>query len=120
KCSLRHLSRGNLLRIQAAKLHRTEHIAGLIEWRVAAVERAPHLRGGAGLFMSHALDQKIDALLGRPFAEMKFEGKDDPCAAVGAPEKRADAVLRGRDEFQIPEVKFPPHRPAFDPKWSLK
>src|SRR5206468_419263 len=66
--------------------------------------------------VADALDEEIHALLRRPFAEVEFQRKDNPRAAVRAPEKCAHAILGRRDEFQIPEVEFPPERPALDPK----
>ncbi len=106
--------------IQLTDLKRTEHVARLVQRRVAAVEGAPHLARRTGTFVAHAVDEKIDALLRRPFAEVEFQREDDPRAAMRPPKKGTHPVLGCRREFQIPQMHLPPKRPPLDPEGSRK
>src|SRR5262249_32089581 len=77
-------------------------------------EGTTHLASCRVPVVSDLIDEEVDALLGRPFSEMKIEREDDARAPVRSPEQRAGFVLGRLLEPEIPEVKFPPQGPALD------
>src|SRR5262252_3270017 len=66
--------------------------------------------------MSHAVDEKVDALLRSHLLQVKTERKNNASAAMHPPEERADLVLRLLLEFQVPEEQFPVESVAFRPE----
>src|SRR5579859_1479780 len=69
--SIGHFSRVHQFLVQLADLQRAEHIARLVERTIIAGERAAHFGRGVVAFVADAVDQVIDALLRRPFAEVE-------------------------------------------------
>src|SRR5436190_4748332 len=83
-----HLLRVDELFVQRAKLETARHVGGLIERRIAAIKRAPHLALGVRTLERNSVDQKLNGLLGRHLSEMEVEREDDSRAPVHAPEQR--------------------------------
>ncbi|KAK1251832.1 hypothetical protein MKX07_007311 [Trichoderma sp. CBMAI-0711] len=113
KLLLRHVAAVEDLAAQLKQLQGAEHVAGLVERPVVAVEGAADLGLGGGALVADPFDEQVDALLGREEAEVELDGEDDAGAAVHAPEHGADAVLGRLEEVAaLPEDVLPVHGPA--------
>ena len=70
---VRHPPALHELAVQRADLHPAHHVRGLIERRVGAVERPPHLRLRVRALMSDARHQQVDRFLRRHCAQVETE-----------------------------------------------
>ena len=93
KLPVGHLSFPYQLPLQGPDLQSPEHIGRLVERRIAALDRTPHLGSGIATFMAHPLYKKIHSLSSLHRPQVKSERENDPRAAVLAPEQHPDPVL---------------------------
>src|SRR5882672_8092876 len=70
KILLGHLAGLDHVRVERAQLDRAHHVTDLVERGIVAVERATHLARRCVPVVTDAIDEEIDALLRRPFAEV--------------------------------------------------
>src|ERR1041385_34738 len=102
--------------MQRVLLQSADQISNLIERPVAAIERTPHLGSRVIALVSDAVDEKVDALLGRHFLEVETERKNNARAAMHAPEERAHFIFRLLLETHVPKQKLQIKRVAFGPE----
>src|SRR5512139_2097405 len=88
---------------QGVELQSPDHVSELVKRAVVTCKGAANFAFGIRSFMAYSIDEEVDALLWRPFAEMVIERENNACAAVHAPEKHADTVFRRLRKFQIPQ-----------------
>src|SRR5262249_4000547 len=93
--------------VQRPDLQTTQHVGGLIERTIRAVERAPNFRSRIVQFVADAFHQKVDALFGSHLPQMKAERENDARGAVHSPEEHSDLVLRSLGEVEVPEQHLP-------------
>ncbi len=112
KLLVRHLFRIHQVAVQRVELQPAHHVRHLVERPVIARKRTPHLGEGVVAFVADLIDEQIDALFGRPVAEVKIQRKYDACRPVRTPEQRPDLVLGRLGKTTVPQQKFPIQCPA--------
>ena len=73
KRAVSHLPRVNKLVMKPANLQSAKQVRALIQRSISTTERAPHFSSRVVDFVTHSLDQEIDAFLRRHLFEMKAE-----------------------------------------------
>ena len=71
--TIRHLPGIDELLVQRAKLEAADHVGDLIQWRIAAVERASHFALRVSPLEANRVDKKFHRLLGSHFPKVKIE-----------------------------------------------